>query len=209
MPAAAIRPELDRSSSKGDNLMRFALPTTFLAAVVGVTAAVMAPMAHAQEPTPPERGRTANVVLGSAARSSIARLTWLAGCWEFTSGKRTVEEQWMAPRGNSMMGMSRTTREGRLVTWETVLLREDSAGALSYHAWPSGQAPAIFPAREVSDSHAVFENPAHDFPRRIDYRLRGDTLTARVEGTIDGTPRGIDFPYLRTACPARGRGPRH
>ena len=137
-------------------------------------------------------------------RGGIERLAWISGCWEFTAGERTVEEQWMAPRGNAMIGMSRTVRGGRLVAWETVLLREDSTGAITYNAFPSGQAPAVFPAVEVSDSHAVFANPSHDFPQRIIYRRRGDTLAARVEGTIGGAARGSDFPYLRAPCPGRG-----
>ncbi|MGE5926466.1 MAG: DUF6265 family protein [Gemmatimonadota bacterium] len=141
--------------------------------------------------------------LGEGPRG-IDRLHWLSGCWEFAAGQRTVEEQWMAPRGDAMLGMSRTVRAGRLVAWETVLLREDSAGAITYNAFPSGQPPAVFPAVEISDSEAVFANPAHDFPQRIIYRRRGDTLAARVEGTAGGVPRGSDFPYLRVPCPGRG-----
>jgi hypothetical protein len=153
------------------------------------------------------------LVIGLSAlgggNGEIERLAWLAGCWEFTSGERTIEEQWMSPRGNSMMGMSRTVRGGRLTAWESVLLREDSLGAIAYHAFPGGQPPAVFPAAEVSDSHAVFVNPDHDFPQRIIYRRRGDTLAARVEGTIGGTVRGSDFPYLKTPCPGTGGGGRH
>jgi hypothetical protein len=139
----------------------------------------------------------------------IEQLRWMAGCWEFAVGERTVEEQWMAPRGGTMMGMSRTVRGDRTVAWETVLLRQDSAGAISYHAFPSGQPAAVFPAAEVSDSHAVFANPKHDFPQRIIYRRRADTLAARVEGEIGGTPRGSDFPYRKTACPGMAGGGRH
>ena len=46
----------------------------------------------------------------------------------------------------------------------------------------------------------VFENPKHDFPQRIRYRLKGDTLHARIEGTINGKERAIDFPYQRASC---------
>ena len=142
-------------------------------------------------------------------RGDIERLAWLSGCWEFTAGARTVEEQWMSPRGKAMMGMSRTVRGGRLIAWETVLLREDSTGAITYNAFPSGRPAAVFPASELSDSHAVFVNPSHDFPQRIIYRRRGDTLAARVEGTAGGATRGSDFPYLRVPCPGEGRGGRH
>lgn len=146
---------------------------------------------------------------GSHGGDGVQRLAWMTGCWEFTADERTVEEQWMAPRGGTMMGMSRTVRGNRTVAWETIILREDSTGAVSYNAFPGGQAPAVFPASEVSDSHAVFANPAHDFPQRIIYRRQGDTLAARVEGEIGGTPRGSDFPYRKVSCPGEASGGHH
>lgn len=145
----------------------------------------------------------------AARTGGIEQLAWMTGCWELTAGERIVEEQWMAPRGGSMMGMSRTVRGGRTVAWETVLLREDSAGAISYNAFPGGQAAAVFPATELSDSHAVFSNPAHDFPQRIIYRRRGDTLAARIEGETAGGTRGSDFPYRKVACPGEPGGGHH
>ena len=142
------------------------------------------------------------------AGRDVERLAWMAGCWELDTGQRTVEEQWMAPRGGAMIGMSRTVRADRLVGWELVVIRKDSAG-LAYHAFPSGQAPAVFPATEVSDSHVVFANPAHDFPQRVIYRLRGDTLAARVEAGSGAAARGSDFPYRRVACPGKAGGGDH
>jgi hypothetical protein len=131
----------------------------------------------------------------------IARIAWLEGCWEMVSPQRTVEEQWMAPRGGSMLGMSRTVREGSLVEYELVVLREEADG-LAYHAHPSGQASTIFLSNSVSDSMAVFENPAHDFPQRVGYRyVRPDSLLAWIEGTIDGKARRVEFAYRRTDCP--------
>jgi hypothetical protein len=149
------------------------------------------------------------LIPGTPRDGGIGQLAWMTGCWEFTAGERTVEEQWMAPRGGTMLGMSRTLRGDRTVAWETVLLREDSAGRVSYNAFPGGQPPAVFPASEVSDSHAVFANPAHDFPQRIIYRRRGEILAARVEGQMGGTARGSDFPYRKVACPGEPGGGHH
>lgn len=97
--------------------------------------------------------------------------------------------------------MSRTVREGSLVEYELVVLREE-ADRLAYHAHPSGQASAIFLSNSVSDSMAVFENSAHDFPQRVGYRcVRPDSLLAWIEGTIDGKARRVEFAYRRTDCP--------
>jgi hypothetical protein len=67
---------------------------------------------------------------------------------------------------------------------------------------PFGQPPAEFIAASVSDTMVVFENPQHDFPQRVIYRKRGaDSLIARIEGTMNGKSRGVDFPYAKGRCP--------
>jgi hypothetical protein len=129
-------------------------------------------------------------------------LSWLAGCWRQTAGNRVVDEQWMAPRAGLMLGMSRTVRDDTvLVEFEQLRITDHGAGAV-FHAEPSGQPPADFTAATVSDSMVTFANPAHDFPQRIIYRRRGaDSVVARIEGTRGGQMRGVDFPYVRVACP--------
>ena len=145
----------------------------------------------------------AGVGLSLRESPGIDRVGWLAGCWEARSGSRTIEEQWSAPRGGTMLGTSRTLRADTTVGWEMVLLRSDSSG-LAYEAHPSGQAGATFRSIDVSDSLVVFANPHHDFPQKVIYRRRADSLLARIEGTVNGRTRAVDFPYARVACPGRG-----
>ena len=117
------------------------------------------------------------------------------------AGNRIVEEQWMRPRGRSMLGMGRTVRGDSTSEYEQLRIAED-AGQLVYHASPSGQQPAQFRSFAISDSAVSFQNPQHDFPQRILYRLvTGDSLVARIEGTVGGRARGVDFPMKRVACP--------
>jgi hypothetical protein len=129
---------------------------------------------------------------GEPPAAEVGRVAWLQGCWQSASGGRTVEEQWMAPRGDSIVGMSRTVRDGKLVEYELVLIR---------HQGPA-QVSAEFRASVVSDKRVVFENLQHDFPQRIGYERDASSLHAWVEGAEDGRERRIDFPYLRTSCPA-------
>ena len=143
--------------------------------------------------------------IGLAANSgaSIDRVGWLAGCWEARSNGRLIEEQWSAPRGGTMLGTSRTLRGDATVAWEMVLLRSDSGG-LAYEAHPSGQLGATFRSTEVSESLVVFANVREDFPQKVIYRRRADSLLARIEGTVNGRDRAVDFPYARVNCPGRG-----
>jgi uncharacterized protein DUF6265 len=132
---------------------------------------------------------------------TVARVGWIAGCWERSAGARLIEEQWMRPRAGLMLGMSRTVVGDSLREYEQVALFE-RGGRLVYAATPARQAAAEFESTAVSDSAVTFANPAHDFPQRIIYRRRGaDSLLARVEGMRRGRLRGSDFPYRRVPCP--------
>jgi hypothetical protein len=142
------------------------------------------------------------------APNDVSQLNWLSGCWQRRTATTVIEEQWMVPRGGTMMGMSRTSASG--VTREFEFLRIAQVnGVVTYLAQPGGGAVTPFPAIALSDSMVTFSNPAHDFPQRIIYRrgARGDLLLARIEGTRGTQVRGIDFPMQRVACPAGREGP--
>jgi hypothetical protein len=140
---------------------------------------------------------------GARDRTDVQQLAWLAGCWERTGASSRIDEQWMAPYGGTMPGMSRTVRGGRTVAYEALRIyeREDR---LVYAAHPSGQTPTEFVSTVVGADSAVFENPAHDFPQRISYRPAGDSLFARIEGIVDGVARGSDFRFARGECGSAG-----
>jgi hypothetical protein len=139
----------------------------------------------------------------SSNGDTIDQLSWLAGCWEAQSATQVTEEQWMEPRGKSMLGMNRVLRNGELAGYELVVIREDS-GRLVFRAHPSGQPSAAFEQLTLSDTQVVFANPEHDYPQRIGYSRRGaDSLSAWIWGVSDGDERRIDFQYQRTACVRR------
>lgn len=130
----------------------------------------------------------------------VERLAWMTGCWETKSAQRTVEEHWLAPRGQTMLGMGRTVRDGRTTEYEFVVL-EKRDDRLAYEAHPSGQPPAVFLSREVGEDSVVFENAQHDFPQRVGYQQRGpDSLLAWIEGSQDGRLRRVEFQYQRVPC---------
>jgi hypothetical protein len=140
-------------------------------------------------------------VSASAGSTGVDGLGWLQGCWEGRDGEATVAEQWMKPDGRSMLAMSRTVKGGKTVGYEFVRVWEDEAGSVYFTAKPAGQAEASFKLVRSSASEAVFENPDHDFPQRIVYRLVApDALEARIEGTNDGKPLTVTYPMRRVAC---------
>jgi hypothetical protein len=130
----------------------------------------------------------------------IEDVGWLAGCWTNAAGERRMDEQWMAPAGGTMFGMSRTVSKGRTVASEFLELRQEGTEVF-YIARPSGQAEARFRLVEAAPGRAVFENRAHDFPQVIRYTRNADgSLLAQIEGPRGGQTRTIDFPMQPGAC---------
>jgi hypothetical protein len=127
---------------------------------------------------------------------SLADLSWIAGDWQTAQGgRRQVEEHWTAPAAGTMIGMGRTIAGGKTVEFEYLRL-EERAGAIYYVAHPKARSPGTdFKLTRLTGQEAMFENPEHDFPKRILYRKNADgSLTASIDGG-DGT-RSITFAYL-------------
>ena len=134
-----------------------------------------------------------------AAAPAVKDVAWLSGCWDVTRNGRHVVESWTSVEGGTMMGVSRTVSDGKTSEWEFLIIREGATG-LEYVAKPSRQPEATFTSTSVSSTQVVFENPAHDFPKKIVYKRDGDTLVASIEGPMNGQTRRIDFPYKKAAC---------
>ncbi len=135
-----------------------------------------------------------------APAAPIDRLGWMTGCWMQVRTNGRVDEQWMAPGGGVMLGMSRTLKDGKVREYEFLRIAPGADGRLSFIANPSGQAEAAFPLKDLTDDTVVFEDPAHDFPQRILYkRIDANTIIGRIEGQIGGVARSTDYPYTR--CP--------
>lgn len=141
--------------------------------------------------------------LGAVGVGPIDDVGFLAGCWAMSARDRTVEEQWMAPSGGILVGMGRTVRDGQARGYEHLLIREDGDD-LVYRAAPAGQPITEFRSELREPGRVRFANPEHDFPQTIEYHrsAQGDSLLARVAGTIDGREAVSEFGYERVRCPA-------
>jgi len=136
---------------------------------------------------------------GAAQAPAVKDVAWISGCWDFTRNGRHVAESWTSAEGGTLLGVSRTVSNGKTSEWEFLIIREGAKG-LEYVAKPARQPEATFTATSVSATEVVFENPAHDFPKKIVYKRDGDTLVASIEGPMNGQTRRIDFPYKKAVC---------
>jgi hypothetical protein len=136
-----------------------------------------------------------DIAMPTPAKAVIGDLTWLAGAWVGTkSTGSSIEERWSPPLGGALLGLSRTVNtSGKMVGFEYLRIVERDGG-LVYIAQPGGRAATEFVLSELTASLAVFENPRHDYPRRIAYELSAEgVLTTTVGQSKGGTPMRIEF----------------
>lgn len=125
---------------------------------------------------------------------------WMAGHWCGGEDGISIEETWLPERGGSLHGVSRMARGDVVLSFEFLRIADDD-GVPTYFAQPGGRSATPFRRIDGGADWVRFENPAHDFPQRIEYRREGDGLRAEIAGPgRDGTTRTILFEYQR--CPS-------
>ncbi len=141
-----------------------------------------------------------DIALPAPAKAAIGDLAWLAGAWVGTrgvEGATSIEERWSPPLGGAMLAVSRTVSRGTMGAFEFLRIVERDGG-LVYIAQPGGAPPTEFVLTEMGGRRAVFENPRHDYPKRIVYELSAEGgLSATIGSTKGGSPRR--FEYTREA----------
>lgn len=134
-------------------------------------------------------------------KTALKDLSWISGCWESAKKNSIGSERWTKPLGNMMLATSQTVANGKTVGFEYLRIVEDETG-IYYISKPSeNKEETAFKLIKFKPNEVIFENPTHDFPQRIIYRLEKDnSLFARIEGKNKGKEMGIDFPMKRGKC---------
>lgn len=136
-----------------------------------------------------------DIPMPTPAKATINDLSWIAGNWSGTrgtTGQIAFEELWSPPKGGSMFAISRTINRDRLSAFEYLRILERNGG-LVYIAQPNGGTATEFVMTEFSSTRAVFDNPRHDYPKRIIYELTEGGMTATIGYMKGGTPRKFEF----------------
>ncbi len=134
---------------------------------------------------------------GGQAIAGDGRFDWLAGSWCGGDGDRRIEEVWLPEAGGTMLGMARTLSGDAMASFEFMRIAPVDGGT-GFIAQPGGSLPTTFLATDAGTASARFENAAHDFPNRVEYRREGDHLHAEISGPgPDGASMSIPFEYQR------------
>lgn len=137
-----------------------------------------------------------DIAMPTPFKAKIDGVAWMAGAWtgtRGTAGTTTIEERWSPPKGGSMLAISRTVSRDRLSAFEFLRVLERDGG-LVYIAQPNGGTATEFILTDLTATKAVFDNPRHEYPKRITYELTGEGgLTATIGQLKGGTPRKFEY----------------
>ncbi len=127
------------------------------------------------------------------------KLYALEGTWKMNGKRGFIYEEWIKVNKDHLQNRGYIIKEGDAVVTERVALT-NSKDAIFYTSTvedQNDQKPIAFKLTASAGHKYVFENPAHDFPRRIVYRLiSADSLHAFID---DGTETGkrMNFYYKK------------
>ena len=118
---------------------------------------------------------------GDADAPDSGAFAWLSGHWCSQSGDQLIEEYWLPPDDGLALGVGRTLKAGKIVTFEFMRI-ETRDGVTNYLAMHDGKPAVAFRLTASGPDWARFENPQHDFPKRVEYRRTSAGLHAEIAG---------------------------
>jgi len=125
---------------------------------------------------------------------------WMSGYWLACEGGETAET-WVGAGRETLVGTNLS--DGG---YDFLRIATNEDGQVVYYSMPGGRSPPTeFVLTGHADQRAVFENPVHDFPKRIIYDRDGDVMTARIDGG-ESSEQSMEWRFARAELDARCPG---
>ena len=130
----------------------------------------------------------------------ITKAEWLIGNWENKTENGTLSENWEKVNDSTFHGTSYFIKGTDTLHNETVELSQKGDN-LIYSPNVKGQnadLPVAFKMTSATANTLVFENPAHDFPPKISYKMIAkDSIVAEISCMQGGKPASESYPMGR------------
>ena len=123
----------------------------------------------------------------------------ITGTWLMTTKKGTIGETWEKVDENYCQSKGFIIKGKDTIITERVALRKTAEGVFytSTVEDQNNKQPVAFKLSTASSNIFIFENPAHDFPKRIVYEFTGNnTLHAYIDDGTNGKNRQ-DYYYKK------------
>ena len=130
-------------------------------------------------------------------------LGWMAGRWTGAMGEESLEEQWSAPAGGTMMGMFRwMKKDGAISVYEFLTIEPSAQGPVYFMrhfkpgliAWEEKDAPLRCPLTASGPREATFA--CDGGATKLTFKRTSETtMTVLLERQRDGKPMPMEFTY--------------
>lgn len=131
-------------------------------------------------------------------KTDMQKILWIVDSWVSAEGESRSYEEWKVVNENLYEGSSKTIKNSEVIFSEQLIIENLPDGIFYVADVAHNTAPVNFKLITVNDSMAVFENPMHDFPKKITYQLEDGNLHAFIEGPgKDGSAMKIDFYMIK------------
>ena len=131
---------------------------------------------------------------------TFRQLYTLEGTWMMKTTKGFIGEEWIKIDNNYLQNRGFMIKGNDTVVTERVALRNNKNGIFytSTVSDENSQQPIAFKLTSVEKNVFTFENPTHDFPKRITYHLVSkDSLYAWIDGGPGDSGKKSAFGYHR------------
>lgn len=119
---------------------------------------------------------------------SLRAVDWLLGSWSGINGNNVIIESWqkVSPLTYEGLGETRSKASNALKGSESMRLVEMSNQVFYLAKVRHNELAVPFKLTQCSKRSVIFENPGHDFPKKIHYQLQSEhKLTVTVSNGKD------------------------
>ena len=119
----------------------------------------------------------------------------MAGTWWTVKDGHGVEEMWLPGKDGTMLGVSRSTRQGATVREEYMRIGDWDGKMSLALVHKLGEPADVYPAIEMTENQALFGRPDDVRQLRIRYTPTDRGLFAVISGIRNGTPYKMEFDF--------------
>jgi len=131
--------------------------------------------------------------------AALEKANWFLGKWENKTPEGTFSEEWKVENDSVYYGKSHYIVKNDTIFTETIKLIQSKNNVFYIVTTippQNGVEPVSFKLTSSTTDYLVFENPEHDFPKKITYKLvNKDSMYAEISG--DGKSQGFPFKKVK------------
>lgn len=125
------------------------------------------------------------------------KIQWISGHWKASGEDTYFYESWERKEPALYTGKAYTLVGTDTVFSEKMTIAEEG-GKIYLNTVPAEKEAVAFQLMGANDKEVIFENPMHDYPRRITYRrISADSLYVEITGIALGATQGQEIYFQR------------